>query len=168
MRLAVARRFRWLTVAAAFMLGACGGSTDNDIPATGAEVPEFRAVDTKMREVLQKLDIPGASITVAKDGRILYQRGFGWADRATGQAVQPQTLFRVASVSKAMTAVGVLRAFEAELPAALDRPVFGAGGLLSGPRYAQVKDSRVLKITLRDLLQHTGGWDRDNPDYDPQ
>jgi CubicO group peptidase (beta-lactamase class C family) len=150
------------------MLGACGGSTDNDIPATGAEVPEFRAVDTKMREVLQKLDIPGASITVAKDGRILYQRGFGWADRATGQAVQPQTLFRVASVSKAMTAVGVLRAFEAELPAALDRPVFGAGGLLSGPRYAQVKDSRVLKITLRDLLQHTGGWDRDNPDYDPQ
>ncbi len=169
MRLAVAKSSRWLTVAAAFMLGACnGGGADNDIPVTGVEVPEFRAVDTKMREVLQKLDIPGASITVAKDGRILYQRGFGWADRATGQAVQPQTLFRVASVSKAMTAVAVLRAFEAELPTALERPVFGAGGLLSGPRYAQVKDSRVLKITLRDLLQHTGGWDRDNPDYDPQ
>ena len=169
MRLAVAKRSRWLTVAAAFMLGACtGGGAENDIPVTGVEVPAFRAVDTKMREILHKLDIPGASITVAKHGRILYQRGFGWADRAAGQAVQPQTLFRIASVSKAMTAVGVLRAFEAELPAALDRPVFGAGGLLSGPRYAQVKDPRVLRVTLRDLLQHTGGWDSNvyEPQYD--
>ena len=160
-------RSRRVLLLAALVLTACSGTAEY-IPATGMEVPAFRAVDTTMREVMRKLHIPGASITVSKDGRIIYQRGFGWADRAAGQPVQPETLFRIASVSKAMTAVAVLRAFEAELPAALDRPVFGPGGLLTGPRYAQVKDPRVLKITLRDLLQHTSGWDSNvyEPQYD--
>jgi CubicO group peptidase (beta-lactamase class C family) len=161
------RPCRWPTLSAALLLAACsGGGANNEIPVTGVEVPAFRAVDTKVSEILRKLDIPGVGLTVARNGRILYQRGFGWADRATGQEVQPQTLFRIASVSKATTAVGVLRAFESELPDVLDRPVFGEGGLLSGARCAQVKDSRVLKVTLRDLLQHRGGWDSN--DYDPK
>ena len=147
------------------LLAACSGG-EHDIPATGAEVPAFRALDSKVREVMHGLKIPGASITVAKNGAILYQRGFGWADRSAGQPVQPETTFRIASVSKAMTAVGVLRAFESDLPAVLDRTVFGPGGLLTGPRYSQVKDPRVLKVTLRDLLQHTSGWDASV--YEPQ
>ena len=155
----------WLPLFAALVLTACSGG-EEDIPVTGTEVPAFRALDSKVREVMRKLEIPGASITVAKDGVIVYQRGFGWADRAAAQPVQPETLFRIASVSKAMTAVGVLRAFEADLPAALDRPVFGPGGLLTAPRYAQMKDPRVLKVTLRDLLQHTSGWDASA--YEPQ
>ena len=154
-----------LTVLIAAGLSACSDN-EEEIPATGTEVAAFSAVDVKVRDVMRTLKIPGASITVAKDGVILYQRGFGWADRAAGQPVQPETLFRIASVSKPMTAVGVLRAFEAELPAALDQPVFGPGGLLTGPRYAQVKDSNVLKVTLRDLLQHTSGWD--SGVYEPQ
>ncbi|MEO5670952.1 MAG: serine hydrolase domain-containing protein [Ramlibacter sp.] len=146
---------------------ACTGGGD-DIPVSGTEVPAFSALDIKLREVLRTLKIPGASMTVAKNGAIAYQRGFGWADRDAGQVVQPETRFRIASVSKPMTAVGVLRAFEADLPAALDRPVFGPGGLLTGPRYAQVKDQRFLTVRLRDLLQHTGGWDLDvyEPQYD--
>ncbi len=155
---------RWVLLAA-LVLTACSG-TDEEIPMTGTEVEAFRTVDSTMRDVMRKLAIPGASITVAKAGRIVYQRGFGWADRAASQPVQPETLFRIASVSKAMTAVGVLRAFESELPAALDLPVFGPGGLLTGPRYAQVKDPRALKVTLRDLLQHTSGWD--SAVYEPQ
>ncbi len=115
---------------------------------------------------MRELKIPGASITVAKDGVILYQRGFGWADRAARQVVQPDTTFRIASVSKVMTAVGVIRAFQDDLPAALDLPVFGPSGLLTGPRYAQLKDPHVLKVTLRDLLQHTSGWDASA--YEPQ
>jgi CubicO group peptidase (beta-lactamase class C family) len=150
------------------MTACTGDGRDNDIPATGVEVPAFAAVDAKVRDILRKLDIPGASVTVARNGRIVYQRGFGWADRAAEQVVQPQTRFRIASVSKAMTAVGVMRAFETELPGVLDRPVFGAGGLLAGPRYAQIKDPRVRSVTLRDLLQHTSGWDSDvyEPQYD--
>jgi len=56
---------------AALVLTACS-ETSEYIPATGIEVPAFRAVDTTMREVMRKLQIPGASITVAKDGRIVY------------------------------------------------------------------------------------------------
>jgi N-acyl-D-amino-acid deacylase len=157
----------WILLLAASMLTACASGV-RDIPATGAEIPAFHALDSKVRDVMGRLQIPGASITVARDGVILYQRGFGWADQAAGEPVQPGTLFRIASVSKPMTAVAVLRAFEGELPAALDRPVFGSGGLLTGARYAQVRDPRVLKVTLRDLLQHTSGWDASvyEPQYD--
>ena len=156
---------RRVLLAAMLVLAACTGGGE-DLPATGREVAAFRRVDATVRDVMRRLNIPGASITVAKDGVIVYQRGFGWADRQGRQPVQTETLFRIASVSKPMTAVAVLRAFEADLPAALDRPVFGPGGLLTGSRYAQIRDPRVLKVTLRDLLQHTAGWD--SHVYEPQ
>lgn len=157
----------------ALLLSGCGWFTrkvnmNTDMPISGDTVATMRSVDAAMVDILETMDIPGASLTVARDGKIIYQRGFGWARRETREAVQPETLFRIASVSKPMTAVAVLKAFEAELPAALERPVFGPDGLLTGPRYAQVKDARVLKITLRDLLQHTAGWNSDvyEPQYD--
>jgi CubicO group peptidase (beta-lactamase class C family) len=156
---------RWLVLLAVLVLSACSGA-DEEIPATGAEVAAFHGLDDEVRAIMRKLGIPGASVTVAQDGRIVYQRGFGWSDRGAGAVVQPDTVFRIASVSKSMTALAVLRAFEAELPAALDRHVFGPGGLLTGPRYTQIKDPRVLKVTLRDLLQHTSGWD--SGVYEPQ
>lgn len=153
----------WMAIA--ISLTACASLRD-ELPVTGTAVPAFQPLDSAMREGMRKLDIPGASITVSIDGSIIYQRGFGYADRATGQVVSPDTLFRIASVSKPMTAVAVLRAFETELPAALDRPVFGPGGLLTSPRYTQFKDPAALRVTLRDLLQHTSGWD--SSVYEPQ
>jgi len=147
------------------MLAGCGWfqsrKADVHLPISGNTVAAMRNVDETMVDILETMDIPGASLTVARNGKIIYQRGFGWASREAREAVQPESLFRIASVSKPMTAVAVLKAFEPELPAALDRPVFGPGGLLTGSRYASIKDARVLKIRLRDLLQHTNGWDSD-------
>ena len=94
-----------LTVLIAAGLSACSDN-EEEIPATGTEVAAFSAVDVKVRDVMRTLKIPGASITVAKDGVILYQRGFGWADRAAGQPVQPVKTRRaqVAQVAQAVRA----------------------------------------------------------------
>ena len=119
--------------------------------------------------LMERHGIPGASVAVAQGDRLVYQRGFGLSDVAAGTRVVPATSFRIASVSKAITAVAVLLLFEPSLPAALDYKVFGTQGLLPDdafPDYAKPKDPRVGDITLRDLLAHTSGWQIDG--YDPQ
>jgi N-acyl-D-amino-acid deacylase len=126
-------------------------------------------VEPAIKGLMKQYGIPGASVAIAYRGRMVYQGGLGMSDVAAGEKVTAQTRFRIASVSKALTAVTVLRLFEKSLPAALDQKVFGPQGLLPDaafPEYAKPKDPRVLDITLRDLLQHTSGWSIDG--YDPQ
>ncbi|NUU00030.1 serine hydrolase domain-containing protein [Herbaspirillum robiniae] len=126
-------------------------------------------VGAQMEQLLGKYPIPGASIAIAYKGELVYQRGYGMAVMETNTPATPQTVFRIASISKPVTAVAVLKLFENELPQALDRKVFGPDGLLPDsayPEFANPRDPRVLKVTLRDLLQHTSGWGA--TDYDPQ
>lgn len=128
-----------------------------------------RRVDTQMEQLFARYQIPGASIAVAYRGEFVYQRGYGLAVTETSTPATPQTLYRIASISKPVTAVAVLKLFENELPQVLSRKVFGPDGLLPDaayPEFANPKDPRVLDITLRDLLQHTSGWGAS--DYDPQ
>ncbi|WP_237741810.1 serine hydrolase domain-containing protein [Herbaspirillum rubrisubalbicans] len=126
-------------------------------------------VDAQMEQLLGQYPVPGASIAIAYQGKLVYQRGYGMAVTESDTPVTPITRFRIGSVSKAVTAVAVLKLFENELPQVLDQPVFGPQGLLPDaayPEFAQPLDQRVLKITLRELLQHTSGWG--GSDYDPQ
>ncbi|WP_343721801.1 serine hydrolase domain-containing protein [Herbaspirillum seropedicae] len=125
-------------------------------------------VDAQMGRLLAAYPIPGASIAIAYQGRLVYQRGYGMAVTETQTPVTPQTRFRIGSISKFVTAMAVLKLFEGELPEALERRVFGPDGLLPDaayPDFAQPLDRRALKITLRDLLQHTAGWG--DSDYEP-
>ncbi|HEX8885831.1 MAG TPA: serine hydrolase domain-containing protein [Noviherbaspirillum sp.] len=145
-------------------LGACGAGA-----AAGTEQTVKSRVEPAIKGLMEQYGIPGASVAIAYQGKMVYQGGIGLSDVATGEKVTAQTRFRFASVSKALTAVTVLRLFEKSLPEALDQKVFGPQGLLPDaafPEYARPKDARVLDITLRDLLQHTSGWGIDG--YDPQ
>lgn len=137
-------------------------------PATTENPPQFDALSRYMVKMIDELQIPGASLCVAHAGRIVFSQGFGWADRDARVPLTPRTLMRIASISKPITGMVVLKLFEDELPGALERKVFGPGGLLPDARYAAVRDRRVLDITLRDLLQHSSGWDSNvyEPQYD--
>jgi CubicO group peptidase (beta-lactamase class C family) len=139
-------------------------------PVAGETTPRFAALSDYMANTLADLNIPGATLCVSHAGRIVFRQGFGWSDRDAGVAVTPDTVMRIASISKPVTGMLILKLFEDDLPAALDRKVFGPAGLLPDARYykAKVLDDRVLDITLRDLLQHSGGWDGNvyEPQYD--
>lgn len=155
-------RAKLLAAGLAF-IAVCASAQDID------ETALAERVDQQMTQLLAQYPVPGASIAIAYQGKLVYQRGYGMAVTETNTPVTPITRFRIGSVSKAVTAVAVLKLFEQELPQALDRPVFGPAGLLPDaayPDFAQPLDQRVLKITLRDLLQHTSGWG--GSDYDPQ
>ncbi|MFV0521352.1 MAG: serine hydrolase domain-containing protein [Mangrovibacterium sp.] len=112
-----------------------------------------------MKEVtrfLKKWNLKGASIAVVKDERLVYAHGFGIADKEYNE-VQPGSLFRVASVSKLITAIGIMHLVE-EGKINLDDKVFGPDAILNNPVFNEVRDKRLYKITVRELLSHSAGW----------
>jgi len=119
----------------------------------------MESFDRLMLDFLAATKAPGAALAVGRDGRLLYVRGFGWADVQARQAVQPRSLFRIASLSKPITAVAVLQLVQAGRLGLDDR----VADLLRLPLDSTC-DSRWRQITIRHLLQHSGGFDRSGGD----
>ncbi len=116
-----------------------------------------------MTDFIQKYHLPGASLAVARDGRIVYARGFGYSDVDKKEPVQPDALFRIASVTKPFTAAAVLQLVERG-KLSLDDKVFDVLEL-KAPEKGKF-DKRWKEVTILELLQHRGGWDRDKS-FDP-
>ncbi|RPD47165.1 class A beta-lactamase-related serine hydrolase [Hymenobacter sediminis] len=105
--------------------------------------------------------IPGASVAISRHGKLVYARGFGHADLAQSQPMTPATLLRVASVSKPVTAIAIMKLVE-EGQLDLQHKAFGSTGYLNDSYYnSVVTDQRINDITVRQLLEHTAGWNRD-------
>jgi N-acyl-D-amino-acid deacylase len=135
-------------IAFVLLAGCCG------LTAIAQTVPD---VDLAMTETLAKWSIPGGSLAIAKDGRLVYAKGFGVADIETGDAVSPGSLFRIASLSKTITSAAILALIQ-EGRLSLDTKAFDVlQNLQPSPA---VVDERIRSITVRQLLQHTAGWDR--------
>lgn len=131
----------------------------NGFVVSGERHSELAALDDAILRCMTEHNVPGAALALAKDGQLLYARGFGWADLQALEPVQPHSLFRIASVSKPITAVAIFQLVEAGR-LSLEERVFE---LLHVEPYLQPgaePDPRLAQITVRHLLQHTGGWDR--------
>ncbi len=110
-----------------------------------------------MQELLKEYDVPGGQMAVTYKGRLVYDRGFGVSDTTTKELVQPNSLFRIASVSKSITSIAVMQLFEKGM-LDLDDKVFGKEGILNDNEYQNPIDPRYLDITIRQLLNHSAGF----------
>ena len=143
------------------------------IPMTGTSTPSLHPVDQLVTNFMAKYGIPGGAFGIVKDGRLVYVRGFGYANTQSLELVQPDSLFRIASLSKSITAMAVLKLLE-QGRIGLDQPAFAVLNYPT-PTYSGARvDPRLGSITIRHLLNHTGGWNRNtapNPDggvgFDP-
>lgn len=126
--------------------------------------PGFAEIDKDIQNFVNKWDLTGASVAVVKDGRLVYARGFGYADKEKKERVTPAHKFRVASVSKLITAVAVMKLVE-EGKIGIDDTVFGKNGILNTPQYCKAADQRSYSITVRHLLIHEGGWNQRYGDH---
>ena len=116
-------------------------------------------LDGKLPDALKNEDIPGAVVSVVKDGQVVTTRGYGWADTGAsgGQpvAVDPQkSLFRVASISKIPTSIAAMQLVEqgkvdldADISAYLD---------------FEIERRFDEPLTLRHLLTHSAGFEEHN------
>ncbi len=119
--------------------------------------PEFSELDRVVDKFLRQWQINGASLAIAKNGRLIYAKGFGYADVAQKKEVQPYNIFRVASVSKLVTASAIMKLVE-EGRLNLDSKVFGPTGILNDTMFCEIRDRRTLQITVKNLLEHSAGW----------
>jgi N-acyl-D-amino-acid deacylase len=145
-------------------LGACGIATLSlgEPWLGGAEISSTQpaaAFDREVEQFMNARQIPGGALAVVKDRRLVYCRGYGWADREQQIPAQPDSLFRVASLSKPITAVAVLKLAEAGR-LDLDARAFELVRLPALVASSKLADPRLAEVTVRQLLQHTGGWDR--------
>ena len=129
------------------------------VVSTGRQFAELKSFDELMEGFVRDNELPGAALAVAKDGRLVYARGFGYADVEEKQPVQPESLFRIASISKPFTAVATLQLVE-QGKLGLNDSVFGL--LPHKPHLAEGDsiDLRLGQVTIAHLLRHQGGWDR--------
>ena len=130
-------------------------ASDMETPVTGKSGPGLEHFDAMMLETLKQYGVPGGALAIVKDGRLVLAKGYGWADIETKEAVLPMMLFGVASVSKSITGVTVLKMVE-EGKFKLDDPVLKLLGPLAP---VGKEDPRWRQITVRMLLNHSGGWD---------
>lgn len=142
------------------------GQTTNakDAPAVepiaiqGERLPGLDHFDAGMVEFMRQYHIPGASMAIVKNGRLVYARGFGYADVERKEPVLPTSLFRIASVSKTITSVAILHLIERGRLRRDDR-VFEVLKLENKVPKAVDIDERWKQITISHLLRHEGGWD---------
>ena len=130
---------------------------------TGIPVPEMTQSDNLISNFLAAYGIPGATVAIAKDGKIVYMRAFGYSDVSQTVPTQPYNLFRIASLSKQITSITVMKLMQQGRVAMADK-VFGTGGILENhPVFstANITDNRIYNITVQNLLEHEAGWNRD-------
>lgn len=108
--------------------------------------------------------VPGLSVAMARDGKMVFERGFGWADRDAGEKVAPAHRFRIASVSKPITSVALFTLIEAGR-LKLDDLVFGPRGVLGTEFGKPPYNPHIEDIRIVHLMTHTGGgWTNDGHD----
>lgn len=138
------------------------------VPITGVAVPEMTAVDTALSDFITHWQIPGASLGIVYDQRLVYARGFGYADVDSNKYVYPYSMMRIASVSKTFTGIAAMKLIQDGLLHLTDT-AFGPHGILNDTNYTLILDQRYKKITVQQLLQHTSGLvgeGMDDPQYD--
>jgi CubicO group peptidase (beta-lactamase class C family) len=118
---------------------------------------EFAGAEKTINSFMRKWSIAGASVAISKDGRLIFAKGFGYADTASRTETQPYSQFRIASISKLVTAIAVMKLHE-EGKLSLNDKVFGPDGILNDPYFSEPKDKRVYGITVAQLLSHEAGW----------
>ncbi|GAB7087015.1 serine hydrolase domain-containing protein [Marinifilum fragile] len=122
-----------------------------------SESVETARADRLIKRFLNKWEVAGATVAVVKDQKLLFAKGYGYADVEKEIEVEPSHIFRIASVSKLITATAIMKLQE-EGKLNLDDCVFGEHGILNDSIYSNIKDKRTKKITVEHLLRHSAGY----------
>lgn len=122
----------------------------------------LRGFDRQVKDYMTAWGLKGVSLSVMRNDSLLYSKGYGWADDK--EPMEPGHIMRMASVSKLITAVGIMILQERGMLTLKDQ-VFGPGGILDDSLYnAAIADSLYKKITVEDLLRHKGGFSKKGGD----
>ncbi|WP_158552635.1 serine hydrolase domain-containing protein [Spirosoma telluris] len=155
-----------------FFLAACtqenthwkiNAAWENLIAQERSQPGSITQVDNSVIAYMKKHNVPGLSIAIAKDDKLIYTKAYGFADVITQEKVTTRSLFRLASVSKPITAIAIMKLIQ-DGKLSLDSNVFGEDGILGNDYGPLPDDPNIKKITINHLLHHTSGWSRNTED----
>jgi N-acyl-D-amino-acid deacylase len=126
-------------------------------PVSGKAVAELQAFDDAILQFMKERDIPAGTLAVMKDGKLLLSRGYGFADHDGTKPIAPDAPMRFASIAKPITAAAI-RKLIADGKLTWETKPFVL--LAVEPTEGQKADPRLKDITVRHLIDHTGGWDQ--------
>lgn len=128
---------------------------------SASDLPELAGLDRKMNAYLRRWQIKGASLAITRNDSLVYAKGYGWADEEKKVEMGPGHILRMASVSKLITATGIMVLQDKGMLSIKDT-VFGPSGILRDSLFTSViKDRNYDRITVEHLLRHQGGFYRD-------
>jgi len=116
------------------------------------EAPRETRFSDLNNEIAAHADVPGLAVALSRDGKIVYERGFGWADRERRLRATARTPFALASVSKSITAMAIMQLFERGR-LNLDAPVndYLGSAKVHSPHW------NPAESTVRRVMSRTGG-----------
>lgn len=120
----------------------------------------FDALTQWMEEFLARHEISGGAIAITQGGRLVYAQGFGLANPETSENFEPDTLTRIGSLSKLVTASTLLKLTDRG-GVDLEARAFGPTGLLPFPVPGNA-DARLTDIRLKDFFTMSSGWKADS------
>ena len=137
-----------------------GPQSDDEPASVAPRSASLSDLDSIVTQTLHQYYVPGGSLAVAHNGKLVYAKGFGVANLRTQEPVTPSTLFNLASCTKAVSAFAVIRLVESG-KLGLDDTMYNVIGRPNLVRGMQA-DPRVAQITVRQLLHHSAGWNDDS------
>jgi CubicO group peptidase (beta-lactamase class C family) len=137
-----------------------GGKKDYTVVLT----TDISSIDQVMTAYMGKYNVPSLSLAITRDENLVYAKAYGKADVENNEAATPQSLYRLASVSKQITSVTIMKLMD-QGKIHMDDKVFGAGAILGTDYGTTPYGPNIQNITVSQLLHHTsGGWPNDNND----
>ena len=124
---------------------------------TAAATARADKIDDFVKAEMQRQHVPGVSVAVIKDGKIIKVEGYGLANVELNAPARPETVYKIGSVSKQFIAAGIMLLVE-EGKVSLDDKI---------SKYLEGTPDTWKDINVRHLLTHTSGIVREAPGFDP-
>jgi CubicO group peptidase (beta-lactamase class C family) len=133
--------------------------------SVGMSEERLKRIDAMLEKAVSEEEIPGAVALVARNGKIVYWKAFGMADNQAGKPLRKDDVFRIASMTKAVTSTAVMMLWEEGLfrlddPISKYIPVFNNPEVFSGFLFSDTSYTTIpanSEFTIRQLLIHTSG-----------
>ena len=135
-------------------------------PGSGPVVPELAPLESAMTNFLVAHNFAAGTLALMKDSKLVFRQGYGWRNNHFTKVIHPDNLFRLASVSKMLTASSIYKLVAAGKITTSTR-IYDYLGIQ--PWGGVLGDSRITNITVQHLLDHAGGWNQyaTTPPFDP-
>ncbi len=121
-----------------------------------SSLDQTKKFDKSIETFMRRWEMTGASFALMKDDKLIYAKGYGYANKEREERCEVGHVFRIASVSKLITATAVMKLAE-EGRLTLSSQVFGENGILCDTMFLDLYSRSHTKITVEHLLRHTSG-----------